>query len=89
MFAERYSEGSGHFFIYFNNLFQTDDTHVPLILFSFGLKAEILMGYCIHMSTDEGKSSQTVNSRVCSLAGLQLAYKETKDFVLNHPKLFD
>lgn len=53
LFSVSHLEGARQMFISFNNLSETDDVHVPKTLSSCGLKAEILMGCCIHMSTDE------------------------------------
>lgn len=48
MFAVSHSESARQIFISFNNLSETDDIHVPLILSSCGLKAEIFIGCCIY-----------------------------------------
>lgn len=42
------SHPAGTFFISFNNLPETDDVHVPLILSGCGLKAEIFIRCCIY-----------------------------------------
>lgn len=58
VFAVSHWEGARQIFMSFNNLSETDDIHVPLILSSCGLKDEIFIGCRIYMSADERRSKE-------------------------------